>query len=304
MRESLRRAFRSETTSTSVSEPEDSLALVSEVLSVVLSILVWVGTWLESLDGRWVRDLWSRDRGLALEGLKRRAEKIAKEKSSEIDFQILDWTMNCALGDDDSLEKFFEAIPGFFDSKLVGNTRLPDHFSSTLDDFWDRTLSYSSVSDSVKLRRLDISMKAMNRLPEDKVSSFLENILSERWNQLPQTVEMGHTLAPWCTSNNQRATQYAWCIVTKFLLTVQPEKRDDRWVELAARISGLPKRDFLDNIAHGGEDLLLAALIDVSRRVIHTGDWKLVKTLTQIDIRHTLPRLQHDFCSLWNEFVQ
>ena len=269
--------------------------------------LGWVRSRLENL--RWVRDLWYRDRGLALRGLKKKAEESALEKSSEIDVQILGWTMS-ALGDDDSLEKFFEAIPGFFNSKLVNYSNLREHLpddfsrrlSGTLDGFLDRTLSYNSVSDSVKLRRLDISMEAINLMREDNVSSIMEEILFERWDQVPQTVEMGHTLARWCTTNNQRTAQYARCIVTKFLVTVQ--ERDDRWVELAARISGLPKRDLLDNIAHGGENLLLAALIDVSRRAILSHDWVLVKALTQFDIRHTLPGLQDEFCSLWNEFVQ
>ena len=281
------------------------LEIASCILSSMLSSLHWARNKLDELTQSWFHDLRFRDRGLELEGLKKKAEESAREKSSDIDRQILDWTMNCALGDDDTLEKFVEAIPGFFDSKLVNILPLGDEFSTrfsdTFDGFLDRTLSYNSVSDSVKLRRLDITMKAMNLVREDKVSSILEKFFFERY-QLPQTVEMGHTLAYWCTSNNQRTAQYARCVVTKFLLTLQ--KRDDRWVELAARISGLPKRDLLDNIAHGGEDLLLAALIDVSRRVIHTRDWKLMNTLTRIDIRQTLPRLQRDFCSLWNEFVQ
>ena len=285
------------------------LETASCILSSMLSSLHWARNKLDELTQSWFHDLRFRDRGLELEGLKKKAEESAREKSSDIDRQILDWTMNCALGDDDTLEKFVEAIPGFFDSKLVNILPLGDEFSTrfsdTFDGFLDRMLSYNSVSDVVKLRRLDISMKAMNLVREDKVSSILEKIFLERY-QLPQTVEMGHTLAHWCTSNNQRAAQYARCIVTRFLLTVQ--KRDDRWVELAARISGLQRRDLLDSISHGGKNLLLSTLIDVSRRAIHTGNWKLliwlVEILTRLDIRHTLPGLQHDFCSLWNEFVQ
>jgi hypothetical protein len=54
-----------------------------------------------------------------LGGVEKAAEETASKRSSEIDLQILDWTIS-ALGDDDSLKKFFEAIPGFFKSKLVG----------------------------------------------------------------------------------------------------------------------------------------------------------------------------------------
>ncbi len=46
------------------------------------------------------------------------AQKVAEEttstQSSEIDLDILDCTIGGALGDDETLETFFEAIPGFF----------------------------------------------------------------------------------------------------------------------------------------------------------------------------------------------
>jgi hypothetical protein len=52
--------------------------------------------------------------------MEKAAEETASKWSSAIDAHILDWTAS-ALGDDDSLEKFFEAIPGFFNSKLVND---------------------------------------------------------------------------------------------------------------------------------------------------------------------------------------
>ena len=51
-------------------------------------------------------------------GVERAAEEMTEEQSSKIDVHILGWTIR-ALGDDDLLEKFFEAIPGFFNSRLV-----------------------------------------------------------------------------------------------------------------------------------------------------------------------------------------
>jgi hypothetical protein len=42
------------------------------------------------------------------------AEETPSELSSDIDVRIFDWTVNInALGDDDSLENFFEALPNF-----------------------------------------------------------------------------------------------------------------------------------------------------------------------------------------------
>ncbi|KAH9998211.1 hypothetical protein BJV77DRAFT_740606 [Russula vinacea] len=52
------------------------------------------------------------------ESVEKKAEESAEEQSPKIDVRILGWTIS-ALGDDDSLEKFFEAIPGFLNSRLV-----------------------------------------------------------------------------------------------------------------------------------------------------------------------------------------
>jgi hypothetical protein len=63
-------------------------------------------------------------------------EKIAALKqSSEIDIRIFGWTMS-ALGDDDPLEKFFEATPGLFNSDLVNDLER-DFPESLLEIFWD-----------------------------------------------------------------------------------------------------------------------------------------------------------------------
>ena len=84
-------------------------------------------------------------------------------------------------------------------------------------------------------------------------------------------------------------------------------ERDDRWVELAAQISGQPERDLRDlaqsDLAHIENNLLLSTLINLCRQAVHSHEWKLVKAFSQFDIRDTLPRIQHDFCTLWNEFV-
>ena len=238
-----------------------------------------------------------------------KAEKRLSEKLSETDGRILGWTIS-ALGDDDSLEKFFEAIPGFFESELVKDLKehLPyDLLRNSLAGFLGRTLSSKSIVYSVELHRLDIFTDTINLIGEDSVgvSSILETFLSQHWDLAPQTIEVAHTLARWCTNSDQRTVQHARCVVTKVLATVR--ERDDRWIELAVRITGLPERDLRDiaqtSIARTRNNLLLATLIDLSRQAIHSDEWKLVKSIAEFDIHDTLPRLQHDFCALWNEFV-
>ncbi|KAH9972228.1 hypothetical protein BJV77DRAFT_1154981 [Russula vinacea] len=129
------------------------------------------------------------------------------------------------------------------------------------------------------------------------------NTLFEHWDQLPQPVELGHTLARWCTSNDQNTAQIAQGMVSKILWNVR--ERDDRWFELAARVYGLPERDLRDIVAHGDDSVSLAILIQMTRAAILRGPiFEVLTDFIKFDIRNTLSGLQHDFCTLWNEIVQ
>jgi hypothetical protein len=84
---------------------------------------------------------------------------IHEELSSELDSQILTWTVD-SLTDDYELEKFFAAVSGYFNSNLVDT---PQHildglprktFVGALSGLLDRTLTSNLVSESVKARRL------------------------------------------------------------------------------------------------------------------------------------------------------
>jgi hypothetical protein len=89
-------------------------------------------------------------------------------------------------------------------------------------------------------------------------------------------------------------------------------ERDACWVELAARIFGLPEREIRDIIVPGDDSMSLAILIQVTRN-LHTFRSDSLRDVLarfskvdffKVDILNTPPRLQHDFCALWNELVQ
>ncbi|KAH9998359.1 hypothetical protein BJV77DRAFT_749634 [Russula vinacea] len=82
-------------------------------------------------------DLRVHYRDWMLGGVEKAAEEDAEKRASEIDGRILGWTIR-ALGDDESLEKFFEAIPGFFNSKLVKDLErdFPRHISIPSGACW------------------------------------------------------------------------------------------------------------------------------------------------------------------------
>ena len=243
-----------------------------------------------------------------LGGVEMEIEEAVSKRLSKIDARILDWTIT-TLGDDDSLKNFFEAIPGFFDSKLVQHPEagfpeeLHNKYRDTLRGFMGRTWSSNSVSDSEKVRRLDISMNAMRWIHDSYFSSILRDVSIKYWDEVPHTLEMGQSLARWCTSNGK--AYQAQTIIARILASV-PE-RDGIWITLAARVSGLPEQDLRGNIAFGVDSVSLALLIHVTRqyhRFNYSSYLEILRTLPQFDIRHTLPGLQHDFCTLWNEMVE
>ena len=259
----------------------------------------------------WCRceDLKKRYQGWRSRGVEKVAKETASKPSSEIDVQILDWTVSASV-DDDPLKGFFEAIPGFFDSKLVNYPErdFPEEFikkfRDALVDFLGRTWSSNSANDSEKVRRFGIAMSAMSSIRHSSVSSILRNILFNHWDEVPQTIEMGQTLAHWCNDSDQYVAQDARLIIARILLSVQ--ERNDSWVTLTARVFGPPKHDFPNNINYSIDSALLSILIKVIRPAIHTGgsDLRFLGTLPKLDILKAHPRLQHDFCGLWNKIVR
>ena len=243
-----------------------------------------------------------------LGGVEMAAEETAKERSSKIDVQILDWTIS-ALGDDNSLKSFFEAIPGFFSSKLVKHLKRDftrervENLIGVLYAFLDRTWSSNSVDDSEKARRLDISLSAMNQIGVSHGRPTLRDTLFKLRDEVPPTVEIGHILAPWCEDSDRSVVRSAQVTIARILGTVR--KRNDSWITLATRAFGLPEQDLRSNVTLG-DDVLLAILIHVTRQTFcsDNSNHVVLKTLAKFDIGNTLPRLQHDFCSLWNAIVQ
>ena len=245
-----------------------------------------------------------------LGGVEMAIEEAVSKRLLKVDVRILDWTIT-TLGDDESLKNFFEAIPGFFNSKLVQHLKggfpeeLRSKYIDALQGFLDRTWTSNSINDSEKVRRLDISMKAISWIRDSYVSSILWDVSFKYWEEVPHTLEMGQSLARWCTSNNRSTVPYAQSIIGRILASV-PE-RDDRWITLAARAFGLTEQDLQENITLGDDSVSLAILLHVTRQYIYSyynPNWEVLEVLSNFDIHKTLPRLQHDFCTLWNEIVQ
>ena len=273
---------------------------------------------------RWRDKMERRLNRLKSVSVEMKAEESVEEQPPEIDVRILDWTIS-ALGDDDSLEKFFEAIPGFVNSKLVKDLErhfpvsLLETFWGALDGFMDRTSSYNSVTKSVKSCRDIICRDIMITIPRpdydiyadlkssrspDPPISYFSRPSHFRFYEAPVSIERLQGMARWFTHLSSGVSDFARNYVVWHLLG--SKERDGRWIMLARTAFGLAEYVVVreDNI----DDILLSTLIDVFRKAIHIEDNRLmvdiVGALTDFDIRHSPRWLQHRFCTFWNELVQ
>ena len=289
--------------------------LYSGVKYVTFTVLGFIGCSSYETAMRY-RELCIHYRGWMLGGVEKAAEEVVSKRSSEIDRRILGWTV-LALGDDDSLEKFFEAIPGFFNSKLVKHLERDislahlKTFWGALDGFLARTFLSNSVSESVKSRRDTICMDVMSMIPYPDPRGITPDFwhqsidLYDFFHRAPVSIGRLQAMARWFTNLSRDVSDAARIRVATNLLRIQ--ERDYRWIALASDAYCLAEQVVEHYVAMGGDNILLVILIHVSRQAIHsykTGMLEVVQELTKFDIRHTLPGLQHDFCTFWNELVQ
>jgi hypothetical protein len=289
--------------------------LYASILHVTFKILTFItyGTFWSAEIYCYYYDLKDRYQRWMVGGVEKAAEETALERSSKIDVRILDWTIS-ALGDDSSLKSFFEAIPGFFNSKLVKDLEkdfpkeLFNKFKSASSGFLRRTLTSNSIDNSEKARRFDFFINSINQVSKTLDLFNLRDVLSILGDdEVPPTVEMVYTLERWFTNNDQNIPISSKRIIARILASVTVQERNDSWVTLAARVFGLPERDLRDTIALAGDSVLLAHVIHVARYLHSSFDYLIcydLEAFSKLDICKTLPRLQNDFCTLWNEIVQ
>ena len=170
---------------------------------------------------------------------------------SKIDLHILDWTLH-ALGGDDSQERFFRSIPGFFESRLVQDLRRGfsyDHakpFMETLHGFLNRTLSSNSIPKEDRNSRLEIYKDVMNVIPGPIIRSpLIDHAFGGRRIEDLQSTDMGKTFVLWFENADQKMSRYAQERVVRILSSVDVREPVERWIALAARGSNLSDPDFI-----------------------------------------------------------
>jgi Family of unknown function (DUF6535) len=249
-------------------------------------------------------------------GMRRVAEETVLEHSSEIDGRILKWTFD-SLDEDSELEKFLEGIPGFCSSQVVENphrslAKLGElGLSLALNRLLYRTLTSDLVSESVKRARLAICVTAVEAAHFHFTARWmLRGIFEWGVSGVLRSVEMGHALKHRGYGSNQGSGLCAQGIVAGIIASVT--EHDARWIALTVDQLDISDSVLRQYLAHG-DSVLLANLIHITRlffRSYLNGDQHMASALSYIlpsitpfDVQNALPRLQHDFCIMWNEIV-
>jgi len=254
-------------------------------------------------------ELVDRYRGWILGGIGRAAEETASKRSSQINSCIVEWTVD-ALSEDDSLERFLETLPGFYQSDIVKplGERIPQDVQGRIEvavgKFLDRTLSSSSVSMSVIERRLATCLNAVDAVADPfGGADILRTMVEGSWHGGRHAIEIGRYLMRWFKSRDRDMVEVHF-VVACILKSVRA--RDDSWKALALDHLGVSKHVLEDYLAHG-DSVLLANFINVTRLLaLSRCDWAPVtalRKLSKFDIRDTLPELTNEFCLMWNALV-
>jgi len=178
----------------------------------------------------------------------------------------------------------------------------------------DRTLSSNLVSDFLKQRRMIICTRAITSTSLLEPWWILRRVLLDDWHGFLGCVEFGRFVRSWRDINDNVASFYAQCVAS-LTISIVPH-RDGHWYELASGLQNVSK-PLLQRYLANGDSILLAHAIYIIRHTVRTysgsaeshredilgASGKTLETVCNIDIRRTLPELQHELCDLWNKLV-
>jgi hypothetical protein len=240
--------------------------------------------------------------------------------SAKVDHLILKRLFKKLVEDSDFVQ-FFQTVPSFCRSSVVLDpiskvTKLgKEKLCTGVKGLLERTWSSKFFSIPEKTRRLVVCVNFADAIRlSDVALPILQDIFPQDQHDVLQSVEMGKSLRSPVTSVEQEVGKEqeiglcAQTIVAGIISNVQ-ESNDD-WVALAADQFGKSKDVIRGYLRHGNDNVLLANLTHITRQIFHslTNNWDtatssstIIPSLSKFDIRNTLPELQDDFRSLWDE---
>ena len=244
-------------------------------------------------------------------------EKAALMSPPDLDTRALMWTFG-RLDEDHELVRFFSGLHGFHSSKvlkqplrgLTGRQRL--EISTAAIGFLDRTFSSDLLSDRVKRQRADICEQAIDLV--DTSEAFLHIVRrlasANRYNE-PQSTEIMQFVR---RLGNRKGKDTATPIMRALfsIAVARVQRHDDSWFILASDEMAIPEAVLRSHAEHR-DSLSLVILIHIIRQQFtylrrpswpYLGIARALESASKFDVRYTSPKLQHEFCDLWNQIVR
>jgi hypothetical protein len=283
---------------------------------------------------------WSQVEGYL--GLSKTVQESGSKLPAGIINRILTWTID-DLEDDEELDEFFEAIPGFCSSDVVCKgdlecvlTKLDKPLAEAFYGFICRTLSSSSVMEEEKRRRVVNCVKAADAAQDPArlffVTIFVLNGIFTYGEDVLLSVDIARSL---------RSPNPGLCAQGIISVVIASVDRDERWVALVKdQLSPNVSEDMLREHPAHVDSILLINFIRIVRplfelyrlledrvnvnpclhpqhpdllvffekrqyqTLFEDVPASILSCISKFDIRNALPGLQHDFCLLWNEITQ
>ena len=247
-----------------------------------------------------------------LRRLEKKAEEIVLRQSLKLDARILDSLLD-TVAEDDVQETFFEVIPDFYNSRVQKkgfkehlSPEFVDKFRLSVNRFLDETLSSDWVSESTRSRRLLTCLNATHKVLGDRHGTDIVNriILSENWNEVPPSPEIGRILRRWRNSTDSRLAATTSCIIAQIIAS--KGERDGTWMALAMSQLGVTD-EVLRSYLNYGDSVFLANLIKTTRLFFESFEkgpqfQGILRSISKFDFQNTLPGLQRDFFAVTNMF--
>ena len=243
-------------------------------------------------------------------------EEATPKSPSAIDTRTFMWTLD-RLDEDHELESFFLGMPGFHSSNLVKEPlrNLNDaeniRLLGAMIDFLDRTYSSDLLSDQVNRHRDDLCANAVDLVDTPKAFPGLFTMFTSKYKDVPaEAVEISHFVRRWGNRLGQDTIPVYIQAISTFVVA-KAKQHNDSWFILASEELGVPVSVLRQHAAHGNSLSLAILIYVICQQFNHSRNpsWpkhqfsEFLEAGSKFDAQNTSPKLQHDFCALWNQVV-
>lgn len=247
-----------------------------------------------------------------------------------VNYDAFWWTFE-SLKRDSELEQFFDAIPDLCASqgdaleKFIGPRK--ERLSTTLVGLMDRTFSSNLITESVKLQRIKICIKAADATKQLLLGHWyiLRRVLLGEWQYILGSVPFGRFIQNWQNISDSTTNLYIQYVVSAIIATVPtpdgkwPEiVRSHRpWIQLVGDHLRMPEStleghlDHMENVSLANLNHIVSHITQYEPQGVTSSAYdsvleslKILKSICKLDVQATLPPLQHEFCNLWNQLVR